>query len=70
MDPNSIQNQREFFQNLAKRESSFYIIMLGQILPNKQKIKQLGLDVFQHPPYSPDLASTDYHLFCTLSNKM
>ena len=44
--------------------------MLGQILPNKQKIKQLDLDVFQHPSYSPDLASTDYHLFCTLSNKM
>ena len=23
-----------------------------------------------HPPYSPDLVSTDYHLFCTLSKKM
>jgi histone-lysine N-methyltransferase SETMAR len=23
-----------------------------------------------HPPYSPDLAPSDYHLFCSLSNNL
>jgi len=26
-------------------------------------VEQLGLDVLPHPPYSPDLAPSDYQLF-------
>jgi [histone H3]-lysine36 N-dimethyltransferase SETMAR len=33
----------------------------------RQKVKELGWDVVPHPPYSPDLAPTDYHLFRSLS---
>ena len=29
-----------------------------------------GWDILPHPPYSPDLAPTDYHLFRTLSNDL
>jgi histone-lysine N-methyltransferase SETMAR len=29
----------------------------------KQAIKELGYEVLAHPPYSPDLSPTDYHLF-------
>jgi hypothetical protein len=25
-------------------------------------------EILQHPPYSPDFAPSDYHLFCSLSN--
>jgi len=28
-----------------------------------ETVEQLGLDVLPHPPYSPDLAPSDYHLF-------
>jgi len=34
----------------------------------QNKLEQLGWEVLPHAPYSPDLAPTDYHLFCSLSN--
>lgn len=33
-----------------------------------QKLLQLGWAVLTHPPYSPDLAPTDYHLFRSLQD--
>jgi histone-lysine N-methyltransferase SETMAR len=27
----------------------------------QQKIKELNLEIFDHPPYSSDLAPSDYH---------
>uniref|UniRef100_A0A3B5M255 Tc1-like transposase DDE domain-containing protein n=1 Tax=Xiphophorus couchianus TaxID=32473 RepID=A0A3B5M255_9TELE len=32
----------------------------------KEKCNDLGFEVMKHPPYSPDLAPTDYHLFRSL----
>jgi histone-lysine N-methyltransferase SETMAR len=32
----------------------------------QQKIKELNWEILDHPPYSPDLASSDYHLFRSL----
>jgi histone-lysine N-methyltransferase SETMAR len=34
----------------------------------REKLLKLGWVTVPHPPYSPDLAPTDYHLFCSLSN--
>jgi histone-lysine N-methyltransferase SETMAR len=34
----------------------------------REKLLQLGWTTVPHPPYSPDLAPTDYHLFRSLSN--
>jgi len=28
----------------------------------RQKLRELGWEVLMHPPYSPDLAPSDYHL--------
>ncbi|GFW88940.1 histone-lysine N-methyltransferase SETMAR [Trichonephila clavipes] len=34
----------------------------------RQKLWELGWEVLMHPPYSPNLAPSDYHLFLTLQN--
>ncbi|CAK9796605.1 Histone-lysine N-methyltransferase SETMAR [Anthophora quadrimaculata] len=37
-------------------------------LTTRQKLRELGWEVLSHPPYSPDLAPSDYHLFKFLQN--
>ncbi len=32
------------------------------------KLNNLGIEVVPHPPYSPDLSSTDFHFFKHLEN--
>jgi [histone H3]-lysine36 N-dimethyltransferase SETMAR len=32
------------------------------------KIVEFGRELLPHPPYSQDLAPSDYHLFCWLNN--
>lgn len=34
----------------------------------QEKISQVGWELLPHPPYSPDLSPTDYHLFLSMSN--
>ena len=36
----------------------------------QQKINEFGWEVLPHPPYSPDIAPSDYHLFLSLSNHL
>lgn len=36
----------------------------------RQKLLSFGWVILPHPPYSPDLAPTDYHLFRSLSNHL
>ena len=35
---------------------------------NTSKAERMGYEVLHHPPYSPDLSSTDYHFFKHLDN--
>ncbi|KOC62794.1 Histone-lysine N-methyltransferase SETMAR, partial [Habropoda laboriosa] len=34
----------------------------------RQKLRELGWKVLMHPPYSPDLAPSNYHVFLALQN--
>ena len=35
-----------------------------------EKIENVGWEVLPHPPYSPDLAPSDYHFFDFVKNQM
>ena len=37
-------------------------------LVTRKKLLKLGWEVMPQPPYSPDLAPFDFHLFCSLQN--
>ncbi|KAG5316799.1 SETMR methyltransferase, partial [Acromyrmex insinuator] len=37
-------------------------------LMTRQKLREFGWEVLMHPPYSPNLAPSDYHLFRSLQN--
>ena len=37
-------------------------------LTTREKLRDLGWEVLMHPPYSPDIAPSDYHLFRSLQN--
>lgn len=36
----------------------------------RQKLLDLGWEILVHPPYSPDLAPSDFHLFLSMSNAL
>jgi len=38
--------------------------------PVKDTLKSLGWDILPHPPYSPDLAPSDYHLFASMGHAL
>ena len=40
-----------------------------QSLATQKKLAYLGFQCLDHPPYSPDLAPSDYHLFPGLKKK-
>ncbi|CAG9113468.1 unnamed protein product [Plutella xylostella] len=44
------------------------LIHLKQIGKTATKLEELQLECLRHPPYSPDLAPTDYHFFRNLDN--
>ena len=52
-----------FHQDNARPHTSISLI-------TRKKLLELGWEVMPHPPYSPDLASSHYHLFRSLQNHL
>ena len=42
--------------------------MTWKLSSPKQKLSQPGWEVLIHPPYSPNIAPSDFHLFLSLQN--
>ncbi|MGL5636946.1 MAG: hypothetical protein ACRDD0_08680 [Bacteroidales bacterium] len=57
-----VNNQRRILQHDNARPHSAKMTL--------EKIKELDLEVLQHPPYSPDIAPSDYHLFRSLEHSI
>jgi histone-lysine N-methyltransferase SETMAR len=45
-------------------------VLAHQALATQKKLVYLGFHCLHHPPYSPDLALLDYHLFCGLKKQL
>jgi len=41
-----------------------------RVLATQKKLAYLGFQCLDHPPYSPDLTPSDYHLFAGLKNQL
>lgn len=39
-------------------------------LATRNRLRELGWEVLLHPPYSPDLAPSDFHLFLSMANAL
>jgi histone-lysine N-methyltransferase SETMAR len=44
--------------------------MAHRALATQKKLAHLGFQCLDHPPYSPDLALSDYHLFPGLKKQL
>ena len=47
-----------------------YFSKLHVVFAVRQKLLQFDWDVLPHPPYSPDLAPSDYYLSLSLKNSL
>ena len=46
------------------------VILLHDDAPVKDPLKDLAWEVVTHPPFSPDLAPSDYHLFQSMAHTL
>ena len=44
--------------------------VLWQLITTVEKIEEMGWELLQHPPHSPDLAPSDFHLFGPLKESL
>ena len=61
--------------HLRQREAQRSWSKSGEARPHtslvtRQKLRELGWEVLLHPPYSPDLAPGDYHIFLSMANEL
>lgn len=52
-----------FDRSLETKNESFMIIQNAKARQTKEKINEFGWEVLFHPPYSPDIEPSTFHLF-------
>ena len=55
---------------LGKTDQNWQIANRLSFNDTRKKILEFGWDLLPHPPYSPDLAPSDYYLFRSLRNSL
>ncbi len=71
---NQLQRLREEFQRVRAGHGNV-LFLHDNARPHiakitRLKLLELGWEILPHPPYSPDLAPSDYHLFRSLQNHL
>jgi hypothetical protein len=61
---NALVDDREWFFSMTTPDHTHTANM------TKAAIQELEWEILPHPPYSPDLAPSDFHLFRSLSNNL
>jgi [histone H3]-lysine36 N-dimethyltransferase SETMAR len=61
--------------NRPERQPSDVIFLHDNALPHtarrtQSKLAELGWEILDHPPYSPDMAPSDFHLFLSLKDNI
>ena len=64
-----------FFRNIVLHSQNKVAFLHDKARPHvtkkvKNLLKEFKWEVLTHPPYSPDLAPSDYHLFQSLSHSL
>jgi histone-lysine N-methyltransferase SETMAR len=54
----------------GRKRLTGYLQPRRNVLATQKKLAYLGFQCLDHPPYSPDLAPSDYHLFPGLKKKI
>ncbi|GBP13816.1 Mariner Mos1 transposase [Eumeta japonica] len=76
LEEDSSQTQKELAPTLevTQQAVSHRLKSLGiihkQVAPVKNYLKALDCEVLPHPPYSPDIAPSDYHLFRSMAHAL
>jgi hypothetical protein len=65
-------NQRRYHVKTLREDQHWGLVLARQCTgsPDTCNLEETGFQCLDHPPYSPDLAPSDYHLFPGLKKKM
>ena len=72
LDPLKIALDEKYLELVNRKHTIFHQdnVRSHISLMTRQKLLQLGWEVLIHPPYSPDIAPSDFHLFRSLQNSL
>ena len=55
---------------IKRKDVVFHHDIARPLLMTRQKLRELGWEMLMHPPYSPDISPSDYHLFQSMQKSL